>query len=66
MELLVSSNFLTYLVLANIILWIVSVYFILKTDNSSLTKLLQFLISIFIPFIGSLFVILLNLRKNKV
>ena len=66
MEFFVSSNFLTYLLIANIIIWIVTVYFILKTDNSSLTKLLQFLISIFIPFIGSLFVLLLNLRRNKV
>lgn len=66
MEFFVSSNFLTYLLIANIIIWIVTVYFILKTDNSSLTKLLQFLISIFIPFIGSLFVLLLNLRRIKV
>ena len=71
MEFFVSPNFLTYLLMANCIIWIVAVYFILKTDNSALTKLLQFLISIFIPFIGSLFVLLQNLStkagpaKNK-
>lgn len=58
MDFFISSSLLTYILWVNFILWIITVFVILKTKNNSLNKLLQFLTALFLPFLGSLFVLM--------
>lgn len=58
MKLLLPSQIFNFAIGLNIILFIVATIFILKSSNSLSAKLFAFLVSLFIPFLGSLFVLL--------
>lgn len=64
MEILAPSGIMNFLVALDIILLIVTCMFIFKSNNSLSAKLFAFLVSLLIPFLGSLFV-LLNYSLSK-
>ena len=58
MEILAPSGIMNYIIALNIVFLVIACLFIFKSNNSLSAKLFAFLVSLLIPFLGSLFVIL--------
>lgn len=65
MDFLMPGYFIELMLTINIVLIIISIILVSKSQQQFLTKLFSILLTIFIPFIGALFVITYSLLAIK-
>ncbi len=65
MAFLVPEHFILYVGIFNLLLLILSFYFIAKSKTSTSTKIFRSLISVILPIIGSIVIIIISSVESR-